>query len=382
MVTSPTISKATPIAPQMDFHSSKLSSINLNKANTILQQLKPLILPFKDAQGRIIQIWKLRQRELIGGVLDAHGGLTVVLGNRIYNPLNPQEDGIHLIQRLESIGLRSWGIAFDEQRLTLTVWPEMKAAGKYFQDYIAKGFQSSFSAMKNRVQNLKEEVLNHRHHSAYRKETKGEPLMRDGKPLLNPKTNKPYDHITEVNNAHKGVKNVIIDVKHILSRDDLQYEERKTLEGLLSETSAILDESEKMTKRPSPLMTPAKKQFDQTLQQTHLTKSYNRNHPTNPVPSRGTGGGTIGGVGNEVGILLGLFDGLSAQMETEHAFFLPAAEGGKLELTKGEIDQLLHELAVGIFVHDAVPFFSLHFNGDTNMFPVIHPAYQKLSLGT
>lgn len=80
MVTSPTTLNALPIAPQIGLQSSDRTHANLNKSNPILKQLKPLTFPCKDAQGRIIQIWKLRQNDLIRGVLDAHAALTVVSG--------------------------------------------------------------------------------------------------------------------------------------------------------------------------------------------------------------------------------------------------------------------------------------------------------------
>ena len=43
--------------------------------------------------------------------------------------------------------------------------------------------------------------------------------------------------------------------------------------------------------------------------------------------------------------------------------------------------QMLRELTLGIYVHDTIPFFSLHFNADSNMYSVIHPAYQNTLVG-
>jgi ankyrin repeat protein len=45
------------------------------------------------------------------------------------------------------------------------------------------------------------------------------------------------------------------------------------------------------------------------------------------------------------------------------------------------MQQILRELAIGIFCHDTVPFFSLHFNADGNLYPVIPPVYQNTLVG-
>lgn len=136
----------------------------------------------------------------------------------------------------------------------------------------------------------------------------------------------------------------------------------------------------KMAPPPQQLSHQPTNAFKERLQVTNLVKSFNSCHSDHPMPERSGTSGQIGGVGNEVGIIEGMFDGLEALRETEHAFFFPAPPEG-FSLTQDEIQQLMHELAEGIFVHDTVPFFSLHFNGDTNMYPVIHPAYQNTFAG-
>ena len=45
------------------------------------------------------------------------------------------------------------------------------------------------------------------------------------------------------------------------------------------------------------------------------------------------------------------------------------------------LNQLMREIAIGIYVHDAVPFFSLHFNAEQHMVPVIHPVYDNTLVG-
>ena len=120
--------------------------------------------------------------------------------------------------------------------------------------------------------------------------------------------------------------------------------------------------------------------FKEAVQQNRLTDSYNQGSPKHPIPERGANGGSIGGVGNEAGIIEGLFDTLQALEENCHYFYVPSSDG-KAPFSNAELQQIMRELAYGIYVHDTVPFFSLHFNADLNMYPVIHPAYQNTLVG-
>jgi hypothetical protein len=64
--------------PSLISHSMQMGSpnINLSKLQGILQNLQPLTLPYKDKEGRTIQIWKYNSKFLIGAVLDKKGHLT------------------------------------------------------------------------------------------------------------------------------------------------------------------------------------------------------------------------------------------------------------------------------------------------------------------
>lgn len=121
--------------------------------------------------------------------------------------------------------------------------------------------------------------------------------------------------------------------------------------------------------------------FKEGVQQNGLSESYNGGNPEAPIPDGGGGGGgEIGGVGNKVAIIEGLFDKYCSVEGTEHLFYIPAFEG-KQPFANEELQQLLRELAIGIYAHDTVPFFSLHFNGNSDLYPVIHPAYQNTLVG-
>lgn len=127
---------------------------------------------------------------------------------------------------------------------------------------------------------------------------------------------------------------------------------------------------------------PGVRQFQQLLQQTNLVKSYNSTHPNNPMAEKGAPRGEIGGVACSTSYIEGLFNQPEALLEEDHFFCFPALPGGKMPFTDLELGQILRELAIGIYVHSTIPFFSLHFREDgTDLFPVIHPAYEHTLVG-
>jgi ankyrin repeat protein len=118
--------------------------------------------------------------------------------------------------------------------------------------------------------------------------------------------------------------------------------------------------------------------FAEGLQQNGLTDSYNASHPDRPILAMQRVGGEIGGVGHQVGIIEGLIPHLDKFKEKQHVFHLPFEW---ISFTNQELKQMIRELAIGIYVHDTVPFFSLHFNSEHHLYPLIHPAYQHTSVG-
>ncbi len=123
------------------------------------------------------------------------------------------------------------------------------------------------------------------------------------------------------------------------------------------------------------------KLFHQVLQQTRLVKSYNSNHQHNPMGEKGGPQGKPGGVACSEAYLEGLFDGPEGLLDMEHFFVLPQVEGGEVPFSNQQLKQILRELAIGVYTHSTVPFFSLHFNQDSDLFPVIHPVYENTLVG-
>ncbi|CCB90116.1 ankyrin repeat domain-containing protein [Simkania negevensis] len=82
------------------------------------------------------------------------------------------------------------------------------------------------------------------------------------------------------------------------------------------------------------------------------------------------------GVASRCGIILDLFDSFE---EDENILFIP--DGKDLLLTKGEIHQIMRDVARGVYVHNTLPFFSLHTNQNSIRYPVIPPCYRNTFVG-
>ncbi|MBS0655974.1 MAG: hypothetical protein JSR46_09370, partial [Verrucomicrobia bacterium] len=341
-----------------------------------LPQLSPLTAPFVDAEKRVLQLWKIGQKQLVGAVLDAQGRFELIPARKICNPLNPHESGVDLINRLEQRGLKRWDIAFEAHRKIMTIWPHLVAAGRYDKMNPDVALQD----MNRRFNNIVYEgALNHTHYMAYRTEKSGKPLLKDGVPVLK-KDGTPYDHIDDVKGHQNGAIKLITDVKQCLGRQDLSEKQRENVSKFLSKASNMLDHSKEVTqsadrKALQYTTSPSTKQFQQSVQTAKLTDTYNATHKHNPIPPKGTGG-SIGGVACSTAYIKGLFDTAEALFEDQHLFCVPALADGKMPFSDAELGQILRELAIGIFTYGTVPFFSLHFNEDAQLYPIIHPVYE------
>lgn len=125
----------------------------------------------------------------------------------------------------------------------------------------------------------------------------------------------------------------------------------------------------------------ANENFKQQVQQKGLTDSYKSANPNNPIPNRPGTKGDIGGVACSTEYIEGLFDDPQAMFEKDHYFCMPALGDGKMPFTDAELKQILRELAIGIYAHSTVPFFSLHFNQNADLVPIIHPVYKNTLVG-
>jgi ankyrin repeat protein len=345
------IQSDTDKAPKEQKQQQPSIDISIDRINKILQSLTPLTQPYTDKEGNTIQLWSSEKRPLFASIKDLDGEVEIVPGRLVKNPLSPSDTEKELHEKLSQGPLRRWDLTVDPKSKKINIWPHLIAAGRDTtlpEDHI--WFRHTpFKGMNARQ-------VHDRFISKGFTPKGPDPQSGKGR-YINPKSGRSY------NIDPKGSGRYKAEPSHV----DVYRGPREPL-------------GKRRLAYGNDPASQSTKQFKETVQQTKLTESYNSTHPKGQIAAKGGSGGQIGGVGNQTGIISGLFDGPDALHEDEHYFYIPAPEG-KLPFTDDQLQQILRELAQGIFIHETVPFFSLHFNGDSNMFPVIHPAYQNTLVG-
>jgi ankyrin repeat protein len=347
---------------------------NLEALSRIFSQVQciPVTLSNRDLEGRTLQLWNYKN-VLHGTVLDKNGNIRLISGRKIRNPCRPDEESFRLLQRLENAGLCQWHLGYSSRTGEIYVFPFLKAAGKD-PDYVPK----QINDIRNSIPGLRKHFK--------REDLKGARTELSGKvaawkkithPILGDKY-RPFQHYKEVQDAQAGCTRLLRRLDRLVARKNITQEQKNEIKALHLEISNMRGASYKFA--PPGKAPPSGFAFREQLQLNHLTGSYNASHPKHPVPERGGSGGSIGGVGNEVGIIEGLFDTAQGLGEVLHDFYIPSVDG-KPPFSEEELQQILRELAEGIYVHDTVPFFSLHFNSDAHLYPVIHPVYENTLVG-
>lgn len=391
-------------------------SISLNKLIKIFKDLTSLTSLYQDSQGHLIQLYKTQKYGLIGAVIDQSGHLAIISGKNIRTPFDSYTNPEKLIYSLEKSKTKTWDLAYDTQRLTLTIWPHMIGAGGEVREIRIKGSPLRYTSEEEVIKLLNRSGYKPKHGdpNAWTNEKKGIEVHIDRKGEGN--ANHDVDHLDltylpEKSREMKEKKKIFynkqneekkIEIENRVKNGQLTQREGKkeiySFEKKIDEQNQKHDNFRQKWRfaygqeRPTPsiskptpnnlgLKNPANKDFEQTLQQTRLTDSYNSTHPNNPMPTKQGVGGDIGGVACSTEYIKGLFDSPESIFEQDHFFYLPQFSDGKLPFTDIELKQILRELAIGIYTYGTVPFFSLHFNHNGDQFPVIHPAYKNTLVG-
>lgn len=119
-------------------------------------------------------------------------------------------------------------------------------------------------------------------------------------------------------------------------------------------------------------------EFSNLVRSTSLVSSYNRVHTAGSIRAVMDFYRDIGGVGTDVAHISDLINS-EAHLKAEH--YLLCFPTDDLPIEKNQLLQIAHELYEGYFTHKTLPFFSLHFNNEGFLYPVIHPAYQNTLVG-
>lgn len=346
--------------------------LNIDKLYRIMNCLQRLTLPYIDSNENTLQIWKINPSTLIGTVQNKLKQIIIIPASKIRFLSEQVENYSIVIKQLERETLKKWDIVYNSNILELDVWPHFLAAGKsWVEDPENVVDKSPYKNM------TKDDLIKHFTDKGY--QFVGNKDTGIGS-YIHPLT-KDEAHI-DPRGQHKWQEPNHVDVKDKNGKKRYYYKDpfgtrffKKESQFKRSPENKDFIQGVIKTKMQ---VTPAGKQFQENVQKEGLTKSFNSSHPDNPI---GKGGSKeIGGVGCTVELIEGLFDTPESLFETEHSFFIPEFEG-ETPFTSQEMSQLVQELAMGIFVHGTVPFFSLHFNQNADLYPIVHPAYENTLVG-
>ena len=395
----------------------------------------PIATPVINRSGENIQLWSFAGSQLFASVQKKDKNVVWISPQHIRNGLDPNQLVSH--NQIISASLLNWTFVF--KNLELFIWPQLKAAGwkdafprpngdlsgivhlaqKKSQGEMGAWFYSNGYQVSRANRTQVELLLNGQsagivqaqEHQLIRNflmnqkgasvslrfipdppssgETKG--MCGRGIEFTHPRCQNLGSFNIDLStfDGHREQKGGYhIDVlSPYLKREEKKVSTKETYEANRTAQANGKDlpykiTPEKSSKDTARLSDPTQKGFQQTLQQTGLVKSYNSAHPNHPIPEKGMVGADIGGVACTEAYINNLFNDPSAPFIHTHYFCFANFENNETPFTNSELKQILRELAIGIYVHNTIPFFSLHFQEKgTDLFSVIHPAYANTLVG-
>jgi ankyrin repeat protein len=396
----------------------QLHCISKAKAGSVLQQQISSLLPaYHDKDGNKIEFWELK-KTCFGTVLDKAGKFTIVPSSRIQNPLNPKESGGGLLDRIKKISVNRWDFVYSAEKNEIIIWPHLVAAGLDDSSWKPFPFSENQAQIKHIFREQKGHLKDSPQSRAIVQSATDHPdnfvgrdrhgndiyfkRLPDGKQawarvyggqIRNGGVNDKPSHLNRFRREIDQYPN------RFAQLDKSEQRKYAPKERDLTQVRELAQKTDRVRAQrfggwggsggddggkppPSGGNDPATKDFTQRLQQTRLTDSYNGTHRQNPVPAKGGTAGDIGGVGCSIDYIQGLFESPESLFEGDHCFCMSLAEGQRRPFTDNQLQQILREIAVGVYTHNTIPFFSLHFRqGSADLFPVIHPAYQNTLVG-
>ncbi|MGB7128254.1 MAG: hypothetical protein WBD50_04085, partial [Candidatus Rhabdochlamydia sp.] len=353
-----------------------------------------------DGVGRKMRLWEVPGTDFFcGTILHPNGQITLIPAHKIINPLQGPSS-IQTIRKIKQLENRHWKLAYLDTHDQLSIWPHIAAAAQ------GDGSEKSIFFPPNDGQ-VKHMFRNDEGHFPDTSANRNlilhavRPENKIGNLFANPSIEVYYKKISdnqfvwvyvkangEITNAGCNKKHWSWNTKGFprgqgrLENPDGKYPSSNPPRGGGGGGGRRAPNQAHTANQPHPKIgvTPANKNFQEVLQQTKLTDSYNTTHRGNPVPAKGGTGGTIGGVACGVDYIQGLFDKAESVFEKDHYFCVPLIDG-QIPFSQEQLRQILRELAIGIYMHGAVPFFSLHFNQNAELFSVMDPAYQNTMVG-
>ena len=407
---------------------------------TLRQLIFPLTKPSPDSQGNTLQLWSVPEAHVVGTLQRSDGSVRYIASGKIRNAINPEENIVSLHQRLLVASNCEWDYALMDNG-SLTIWPHLSASG--WRDALPKSSEDYRGLARLTRGRTQEQMCAWFYSNGYRRaESRGIPPQIEihiGGALVGKLCSTNHEGIRnllrqegvikvvhfapssekELNFVGRGLvfthpKDQTQTAFNIdFTRDDLGRPEEKGGYHIDVRSSRLQSKVQVSTQetyqanylarkegkipyykllpeglggqqkalKPRSSGSPATQAFQQRVQQTRLTDSYNATHRQSPILPKGATGGSIGGVACSTAYIEGLFESPEALFEEEHFFCVPGLPDRKLPFSNAQLHQILRELAIGVYAHSTIPFFSLHFNDRADQYPVIHPVYENTLVG-